>query len=108
MSCRMLLRHIRGCGSCSIAEAGQKRCLSTVDFELNKNKKYMTHLGCNPDIVWVDTRLANTLSNLVLITVYGSAVEQLIASFESNLDGLFDLASFSLPGAYCMSKSKLA
>jgi CMP-2-keto-3-deoxyoctulosonic acid synthetase len=58
-----------------------------------------TYLGSDPNIIWVNTRASDALSDLVLIAVDSSAIEQLVADFESGFDGLFDFASFSLPCA---------
>jgi len=58
----------------------------------------VVELGGDPDLLTWDTRVLDTLTDLVLVAVSKSSVDVTVSSEESSLDGEADLVWLGLPG----------
>lgn len=58
----------------------------------------VVELGGDPDLLTGNTRVLDTETDLVLVTVGKSSVNVTVASEESSLDGLAHLVGLGLPG----------
>lgn len=59
---------------------------------------WVVKLGSDPDLLTWDTRVLDTLSDLVLVAVRKSGIDVPVAGEESSLDSLADLVWLGLPG----------
>ena len=60
---------------------------------------WVVELGGDPDLLTRDTRVLDTLTDLVLVAVRESSVDVAVSSEESGLDGGADLVWLGLPGS---------